>query len=177
MTPDNQPSPCAECTVVLADEAATLALGGALAHGLQPALRIYLTGDLGAGKTTLVRGLLRALGYRGRVKSPTFTLVESYNVSSLYLYHFDFYRFANTDNWRDAGFVDEFGGPGVCLVEWPQRAGSALPAPDLTIDLQHAAQGGRHARLRAFSEQGRQCLQALNSPVPPDDGSSPACNG
>jgi tRNA threonylcarbamoyladenosine biosynthesis protein TsaE len=153
--------PPAVRTIELRDEAATLALGGALAHTLQPGLRIYLTGDLGAGKTTLVRGLLRELGYAGRVKSPTYTLLESYNVSSLYLYHFDFYRFANADDWRDAGFVDEFGGSGVCLVEWPERAGSALPAPDVTIELCGTPHGGRVAQIRALSEPGARCLACL----------------
>jgi len=163
-------------TIELSDEAATLALGGALARTLQPGLRIYFNGDLGAGKTTLVRGLLRELGYAGRVKSPTYTLLETYNVSSLYLYHFDFYRFANTDDWRDAGFVDEFGGTGVCLVEWPERAGSALPAPDVTIDLCSTPQGGRLAQLRALSEQGARCLACLKL-EPPVAGPAPPAPG
>jgi len=165
-------APLNACTIELGDEAATLALGGALAHTLEAGLKIYLTGELGAGKTTLVRGLLRELGYAGRVKSPTYTLLETYNVSSLYLYHFDFYRFAHADDWRDAGFVDEFGGSGVCLVEWPERAGSALPAPDLTIDLAGTPQGGRVAQLRPFSTQGARCLTWLTS-NPPAAGPAP----
>jgi len=166
VTKSSGSAPLDVCDIELSDEAATLALGGALAHTLQAGLKIYLTGDLGAGKTTLVRGLLRELGYAGRVKSPTYTLLESYNVSSLYLYHFDFYRFAHADDWRDAGFVDEFGGSGVCLVEWPERAGSALPSPDLTIDLASTPQGGRVAQLRAFSKHGAQCLKCLTSNLP-----------
>ena len=149
-----------EAVAHLADEAATLALGQRLGLALRPGLKVYLQGDLGAGKTTLVRGALRALGYRGRVKSPTFTLVEVYCVSSLYFYHFDFYRFKNPQEWRDAGFREEFGGPGVCLVEWPEKAAGLLPAPDLTITLEHDG-NGRRARLTSTSEQGRQCLDQI----------------
>jgi tRNA threonylcarbamoyladenosine biosynthesis protein TsaE len=152
--------PGGEALATLADEAATLALGERVGLALRPGLKVYLEGDLGAGKTTLVRGALRALGYRGRVKSPTFTLVELYSVSSLYLYHFDFYRFKNPQEWRDAGFREEFGGPGVCLVEWPEKAGGLLPVPDLTIALEHDGEG-RRARLTSTSERGRQCLDQI----------------
>jgi tRNA threonylcarbamoyladenosine biosynthesis protein TsaE len=149
-----------EAVATLPDEAATLALGQRLGLALQPGLKVYLRGDLGAGKTTLVRGALRALGYGGRVKSPTFGLVEVYSVSSLYLYHFDFYRFKNPQEWRDAGFREEFGGPGVCLVEWPEKGGGLLPVPDLTIALEHDGEG-RRARLTSTSERGRQCLDQI----------------
>jgi tRNA threonylcarbamoyladenosine biosynthesis protein TsaE len=143
---------------VLPDEAATLALGQRLAACLQPGLKIYLHGDLGAGKTTLVRGLLRGLGYAGRVKSPTFTLVETYNLSSLYLYHFDFYRLRDPGEWRDAGFREAFGGDAICLVEWPERA--ALPAPDLCIHLAHAGEG-RRVRLAGHGARATGCLEHL----------------
>ena len=153
--------PGGEAVVRLADEAATLALGPRLGLALRPGLKVYLRGELGSGKTTLVRGALRALGYRGRVKSPTFALVEVYRVSSLYLYHFDFYRFENPQEWRDAGFREHFAGPGVCLVEWPERAGGLLPAPDLSVTLEHEHGDGRIARLRSGSEQGNQCLDQI----------------
>jgi tRNA threonylcarbamoyladenosine biosynthesis protein TsaE len=144
---------------VLLDEGATLVLGERIAASLEPGMKIYLLGDLGAGKTTMVRGILRALGYAGRVKSPTFTLVESYNVSSLYLYHFDFYRMKGPEEWRDAGFREAFGGDGVCLVEWPDRA-AGLPAPDLRVRLEHA-DTGRLVRLTAHGPRGRSCLHGL----------------
>ena len=141
----------------LADEAAFANLGANIAGGLRPGLRIYLSGDLGSGKTTLVRAMLRALGYAGRVKSPSYTLVELYTVSRLHLYHFDFYRFRNADEGRDAGFRDLFGGDAVCLVEWPDKALAWLPAPDLDIRISVAG-AGRDVEIRSRSESGDKCL-------------------
>lgn len=147
----------------LPDEAATLALGARIAAELTPGLSLHLHGDLGAGKTTFARGLLRALGYRGRVKSPTFTLVELYKLSSLSLYHFDFYRFDDPKAWLDAGFREHFDGINVCLVEWPEKAGPELPAPDLDISLGVVPEGGRTVRLEAHTEKGERCLQGIMS--------------
>ena len=125
----------------LADEQATLKLGAHLAGFLLPGLTIFLIGDLGAGKTTLVRGLLRGLGFEGRVKSPTYTLVESYAISSLYLYHFDLYRFKHEQEWLDAGFDEIFDGRNICLVEWPERAMNLLPRADVEISLALEGEG------------------------------------
>ena len=122
-------------TIHLADEQATLNLGAHLADFVSPGLTMFLSGDLGAGKTTLVRGLLRGLGFEGRVKSPTYTLVESYSISSLYLYHFDLYRFKHEQEWLDAGFDEIFDGRNICLVEWPERAMSLLPRAEVEISL------------------------------------------
>ncbi len=146
-------------TVTLEDEEDTLALGGRLATGLQDSCRLYLHGDLGAGKTTLVRGLLRGLGFEGRVKSPTFSLVEPYEFSSLSLYHFDFYRFDEPGELRDSGLLEHFDGPAVCIVEWPARAGPQLPPPDLEIDLSPREGGGRSAVLVARSHRGEHWLE------------------
>lgn len=151
-------------SLFLPDEAATLALGGALAAALTqgPAdLVVYLEGDLGAGKTTLVRGLLRELGYAGKVKSPTYTLVELYTISRLNLYHFDFYRFERPEEYLDAGLDEYFQGSGVCLVEWPDKAGAYLPLADLRVRL-FLADAGRSVALLADSEKGRACLTSLN---------------
>jgi tRNA threonylcarbamoyladenosine biosynthesis protein TsaE len=148
--------------IALPDEAATLALGARLASALAPGMRVYLSGDLGAGKTTLVRGLLRALGYQGRVKSPTFTLVELYKLSNLCLYHFDFYRFKDPDEWEDAGFREIFGSDAVCLVEWPERADSLLPQADLHIRLRHA-RAGREALIEALTQAGTRCSEMLRN--------------
>ena len=147
-------------TRFLAAEADTLALGAALARGLRPGMVIYLGGDLGAGKTTLARGALRALGVTERGKSPTFSLLELYTVSSLYFYHFDFYRFSRSDEWADAGFREYFNSESVCLVEWPENAGGQLPAPDVRIELKVDG-SGRNVTLSAHTEAGKDCLERL----------------
>jgi tRNA threonylcarbamoyladenosine biosynthesis protein TsaE len=149
-------------TLYLADEGATRELGARLAATLRPGLVVYLSGELGAGKTTVVRGCLRTLGYRGRVKSPTFTLVEVYELSRLYLHHFDFYRFEDPNEWIDAGFRAAFEGDNVCLVEWPEKAGDQLPPADLTIRLEHAG-AGRQAIITGRTDAGKLCLDRLNS--------------
>jgi tRNA threonylcarbamoyladenosine biosynthesis protein TsaE len=158
-------------TLQLPDEAATLALGAALAPGLTAGMVVYLDGDLGAGKTTLVRGLLRALGDAGLVKSPTYALVEVHVVSGLNLYHFDFYRFNYPEEYLDAGLEEYFNGEGVCLVEWPQQAAPYLPPCDVHIRLAVAGDG-REALVEAASERGRRCLTALASPPSPAATSS-----
>jgi len=147
-------------TLPLPDENATLALGAALAPHLVPGMVITLRGELGAGKTTLARGLLRALGHAGRVKSPTYALVEVYELSRLSLYHFDFYRFHDPSEWIEAGFRDIFNGRNVCLVEWPEKARGQLPPADLEIALE-IAEPGRTATLAAFSASGERLLAAL----------------
>jgi tRNA threonylcarbamoyladenosine biosynthesis protein TsaE len=144
----------------LPDEPATLALGRALAACLEPGLVVFLRGELGAGKTTLVRGVLRGLGYEGRVKSPTYSLVEVYAVSRLDLHHFDFYRFHDPREWIDAGFRETFNGRNVSLVEWPEKAGTLLPAADLEIVLTSSG-AGRSASLRSGSPRGERCLACL----------------
>lgn len=149
-------------TLDLPDDAATQALGARLAQGLQPGLSIWLCGDLGAGKTTLTRGLLRGLGYAGRVKSPTYTLVELYPFSSFNLYHFDLYRFADPDEWAEAGFREYFNPTSICLVEWPEKGGELLPTPDIRVDLD-IPEEGRRARMLGITEGGRRCLTCLST--------------
>lgn len=144
-------------TVNLPDEAATLALGAKLAKIAQGGLTIWLRGDLGAGKTTFSRGFLRGLGFEGKVKSPTYTLVESYVISGLNIYHFDLYRFTEEEEWEAAGFREYFNAHTVCLVEWPEKAANLLPAADIEIAL--AVQDvGRKATITAHTKQGQQCL-------------------
>jgi tRNA threonylcarbamoyladenosine biosynthesis protein TsaE len=147
----------------LPDPAATERAGAALAAALAGGMVIALHGDLGAGKTTLVRGILRALGWSGPVKSPTYTLVEYYPVSSLHLYHFDFYRFADPNEWETAGLADCFRNDSVCLVEWPERVGGLLPAADLDVTLAHAPPDaeGRDLALSATTAAGKRCAAAI----------------
>lgn len=142
----------------LADEAATLAFGAKLAAGLVPGLTLYLEGDLGAGKTTLVRGMLRALGYTGRVKSPTYTLAESYDLGRFELYHFDLYRLHDPREWLDAGFRDLDDAHTVRVIEWPEKAAGWLPAPDLVLTL-HIPDEGRALECKAASPRGVRFLE------------------
>ncbi|MFZ5483443.1 MAG: tRNA (adenosine(37)-N6)-threonylcarbamoyltransferase complex ATPase subunit type 1 TsaE [Pseudomonadota bacterium] len=148
-------------TLNLPDESATLALGARLSGCLRPGMTVWLSGDLGAGKTTLTRGLLRALGHAGRVKSPTYTLVEIYPLSSFNLYHFDLYRFADPEEWELSGFRDYFNPESVGLVEWPEKAGAAVPSPDLEIRLE-VMDVGRTAQVHGRTKEGMRCVASLS---------------
>jgi tRNA threonylcarbamoyladenosine biosynthesis protein TsaE len=150
-----------ELTRYLADEAATLAFGGQLARLLSAGCVIYLHGELGAGKTTLVRGLLQGLGYEGRVKSPTYTLVESYEFDPVPVFHFDLYRLADPEELEYLGMRDYFSGSSVLLIEWPERGGEVLPAADIDINLAYE-QRGRRLVCRANTSTGMAFLEALN---------------
>lgn len=149
-------------TLYLADEAATLSAGAQLAAHLQSGLTIYLHGDLGAGKTTFVRGLLHGLGHQGKVKSPTYTLVEPYVISRFNIYHFDLYRFVDPEEWEAAGFRDYFNPQTICLVEWPERAGNLIPQADVDIILQ-PRDDGRMLQIRSNSSLAEQCLQGMKA--------------
>jgi tRNA threonylcarbamoyladenosine biosynthesis protein TsaE len=137
----------------LPDEGATLRLGAALAAGAASGLVLHLRGELGSGKTTLARGLIRGLGHPGRVKSPTYTLVEPYSLLRLNLYHFDFYRFKDRSEWLSSGLREHFNPQSLCIVEWPERAGDLLAPPDLDIHLDYDAQA-RTATLTPHSAPG-----------------------
>jgi tRNA threonylcarbamoyladenosine biosynthesis protein TsaE len=185
-------SPISERQFDLPDEAATVAFGERFAAALRlqgPAdqqmnggLHVHLLGDLGAGKTTLVRATLRALGHRGRVRSPTYTLVEPYRIDAIDcdnqppharqpghadalstgqrgydVYHFDLYRFADPAEWADAGFREYFNEGALCLVEWPQKAGTLIGVPDLALSLDLAGEG-RVLTARAYSARGKDSL-------------------
>ncbi|UDG82151.1 tRNA (adenosine(37)-N6)-threonylcarbamoyltransferase complex ATPase subunit type 1 TsaE [Candidatus Vallotia cooleyia] len=159
-----------ERTFELQNERAAYKFGATLAKSIPKAMRaslrhsmqVHLVGNLGAGKTTLVRALLRALGYKQRVRSPTYTLIEPYTIENvdgkpLSIYHFDLYRFADPREWDDAGFREYFDIGALCLIEWPQRAGSLLNMPDLKLNL--VVQGeGRNLTAGAYSATGKKCL-------------------
>ncbi|WP_223879599.1 tRNA (adenosine(37)-N6)-threonylcarbamoyltransferase complex ATPase subunit type 1 TsaE [Dechloromonas sp. CZR5] len=153
-------SPDVTAVFELPDEAATQSVGEKLAPALQPGMVVFLEGDLGVGKTTLSRALIRALGHAGAVKSPTYSLVEVYVISRLYLYHFDFYRFESPEEFLDAGFDEYFNDTALCLVEWPERAQGCLPPADLRLRLYHAGVG-RVLEAVADSPKGQACLDAL----------------
>ena len=143
------------------NEMATQLFASALAA--QPAVRhafIELQGDLGAGKTTLVRHLLGALGVQGRVKSPTYAVVEPYELPGLAIWHFDFYRFSDPREWEDAGFRDIFASPGLKLAEWPEKAAGFIPRADLVVHLQALEDASRRVTLTSHSPVGDALLQA-----------------
>ncbi len=130
------------------------ALGGRLAAGCKAPMLIFLRGNLGAGKTTLVRGFLRALGHTGVVNSPTFTLVEPYTCSGRHVYHIDLYRISDVQELELIGYRDYLQGDGVCLVEWPEHAQGALPSPDVTLSIEFA-NAGRTIDIQATSAAGK----------------------
>jgi tRNA threonylcarbamoyladenosine biosynthesis protein TsaE len=119
---------------------------------------IALHGELGAGKTTLVRHLLRALGAEGRIKSPTYAVVEPYELAAYPAWHFDFYRFDDAREWEDAGFRDIFASPGLKIAEWPEKAAALLPTADLDVHIVLADDGRRRVTLRANTPRGRELL-------------------
>jgi tRNA threonylcarbamoyladenosine biosynthesis protein TsaE len=121
---------------------------------------IELNGALGAGKTTFVRHLLRALGVKGRVKSPSYAVVEPYEIEGLDVWHFDFYRFDDPREWEDAGFRDIFAAPGLKISEWPEKAATLLPSPDLRIELDVLEGDQRAVRFDALTPAGRDLLPA-----------------
>lgn len=146
----------------LVDEAATLRLGQQLAAVIPAGFITYLYGDLGAGKTTLVRGYLRGLGHRGNVKSPTYTLVEAYEVGERQVYHFDLYRLSDPEELEYAGGRDYFNADAVCLVEWPERGAGWLTGADLQIQLDYEGVG-RKVVLLACSEKGQRVVAVIKA--------------
>lgn len=149
-----------ELSVELPDEAATAALAGRVGAAIDGGLVCYLHGPLGAGKSSFARALLHALGVVGRIKSPTYSLVESYPLGDTQAWHLDLYRIADPDELEWLG-MDALGEPGaVVLIEWPQRGVGAIPAADAEVFLDYAG-AGRRVVLRADNERGERLLHRL----------------
>ena len=148
--------------IFLPDEAATFNFAAQLAPLLRDLSMVTLSGDLGSGKTTLVRGILTAMGYEGRVKSPTYSLVETYAIADRQINHFDLYRLADPEELEYIGFTDYLGEQALNLFEWPEKAAGWLPEPDLKINLKVRGQG-REILLNPGSGLGEQVLKMINN--------------
>ena len=149
-----------DLSLYLDGEEAMVAFGQRLAAALDAGASLYLSGELGAGKTTLSRGIARGLGHEGAVKSPTYTLVEPYQDLRIPLYHFDLYRLGDPEELEYMGLREYFDGSAVVLVEWPERGAGFLPDPDLRITI--ALEGaGRRVDLQAGSPRGEACLATM----------------
>lgn len=149
-----------EFSQILKDESATVEFGHRLAKVIEQGAVIYLHGDLGAGKTTLTRGVMRGLGHVGNVKSPTYTLVEPYELTAVSAYHFDLYRLADPEELEFMGIRDYFNEQAVCVVEWPEKGEGFIPSPDLDIELEYL-DDKRQIRCLSRSERGEELLSKL----------------
>ena len=151
-----------DITLILDNEAATLACGDKFSRMMANGLVVYLHGDLGAGKTTFVRGVLHGLGHVGKVKSPTYTLVEPYIIFNYNIYHFDLYRFIDEEEWDATGFRDYFNAQSICMIEWSEKAAHVLPEPDIHVRLS-LYQNARKIQFSAGSPLGKKCIEGLHA--------------
>ena len=151
-----------EITIFLANENSTLALGENLSKNISNGLLIFLKGDLGVGKTTLVRGFLRSLGYRGRVKSPTYSLIEQYILILNTINHFDLYRFSNPEELLSSGFSEYVDQVNVNIIEWPEKASDIISNPDVTIEIKYDDIRSRIVYINAHTEKGFKCCVGLS---------------
>lgn len=154
-------------TQYIPDEISMLRFGKKLAETLivlptQKAIMIYLNGDLGAGKTTLTRGMLQGIGHQGNVKSPTYTLVEEYNIAGKMIYHFDLYRLADPEELEFMGIRDYFETNSICLIEWSEKGQGILPDADLFVNIDYH-DDARNIELVSQSELGEKIIQALSN--------------
>jgi len=153
-------SEVSELTVTAADEAAMIAAGAQLAAAREPGMVVYLNGDLGMGKTTFSRGFIQSLGHTGAVKSPTYTLVEPYELEGQTIYHFDLYRLGDPEELEFMGIRDYFDGANISLVEWSERGQGVLPPADLVINIEREG-SGRLLQFCATTGLGERVVQQL----------------
>ena len=144
----------------LKNEAETVNFGAKIAATIEGGEIIFLKGDLGAGKTTFVRGFLNALGHAGNVKSPTYTLIEPYSINGRNIYHFDLYRINDPEELEAMGIRDYCDGESICLYEWPEQGQGVLPEADIILSLSHAS-SGREVKIEAKSAKGEQILSRI----------------
>ena len=148
--------------IQLANEAETVAAGERLGRCLEMATVVYLDGDLGAGKTAFCRGVLHAYGHTGAVKSPTYTLVEPYELATVTVSHFDLYRLGDPEELEYMGLRDYFSDDSIALIEWPERGAGVLPSPDIQVNIKQ--QGvGRRLVVQALSERGRRIVTQIKA--------------
>ena len=153
-------------TLILENEAATVDMGGVLARLVQQGAVIFLHGDLGAGKTTLTRGIVQGVGHTGKVKSPTYTLVEPYELEHCSVYHFDLYRLGDPEELEYMGIRDYFAPSSICVIEWPEKGQGFIPTPDLNITMQYLGEQ-RQISIEAESERGIALLNTLQNDEQP----------
>ena len=152
-------------SLFLKNEEAQLKLAASIARHTKAGCVIFLEGDLGAGKTTFVRGFLQSLGFTGNVKSPTYTLVEPYLINGQQIYHFDLYRLGEPDELEYAGGRDYFDEESICLIEWPEKAAGYLPVADVLCQLSYKTEQGHEGRLCELSsntQKGREIIDSLS---------------
>ena len=149
----------------LNDEIATVAMGNKVAAIIEQGAVIYLHGDLGAGKTTFTRGVVQGFGHTGKVKSPTYTLVEPYELTRANVYHFDLYRLGDPEELEYMGIRDYFSEQAICIVEWPEKGGEFIPVPDLDITLSYVGDE-RKIVINSASERGIAIVEKLTNPNP-----------
>lgn len=155
----------------VADEAEMVAFGSALAKASSGGEVIFMIGDLGMGKTTLCRGVLRGMGHQGSVKSPTYTLVEPYDIDGHPVFHFDLYRLGDPEELEYLGIRDYFTDDALCLIEWPDKGAGVLPQADIELILQ-VEQRGRRLTLQIETEKGRHLADNLSKVLNSNTGKS-----
>jgi len=147
---------------LLEDEQATVAMGGVLAQNITQGAVIYLHGDLGAGKTTFTRGVVQGFGHTGKVKSPTYTLVEPYELENQSIYHFDLYRLSDPEELEFMGIRDYFNDKSICMIEWPEKGAEFLATADLELTLEYVAQK-RKVSIMGKTQKGEEIVDRLSN--------------